>query len=98
MAGIGPAPCRSMAAEDIRDLQRRTGQERRALRGRRHRCGETLERARDLSERLDGDVGVERRRIELLMHERPRAIMRTFYVIETESSAEGDPEGTHYGA
>ena len=24
MAGIGPAPCRAMAAEDIRDLQRRT--------------------------------------------------------------------------
>jgi hypothetical protein len=27
MAGIGLAPCRSMAAEDIRDLQRRTGQD-----------------------------------------------------------------------
>ena len=25
MAGIGSAPCRSMAAEDIRDLQLRTG-------------------------------------------------------------------------
>src|SRR5260370_15569058 len=34
MAGIGLAPCRSMAAENIRDLQRRTGQERRALGGR----------------------------------------------------------------
>src|SRR5258705_490152 len=29
MAGIGLTPCRSMAAENIRDLQRRTG----------HRCG-----------------------------------------------------------
>ena len=27
MAGIGLAPCRSMAAEDIRDLQRWTGQD-----------------------------------------------------------------------
>ena len=31
MAGIGYAPCRSMIAEDIRDLQCRTRHERRAL-------------------------------------------------------------------
>src|SRR5260370_8487356 len=67
MAGIGSAPCRSMAAEDIRDLQRGTRQERRALRGRLHRRGEMLERAGDLSERLEGDARVERRRIELLV-------------------------------
>ena len=34
MAGIGLTPCRSMAAEDIRDLQRRTGHRRGRLRRR----------------------------------------------------------------
>src|SRR6266852_2843229 len=34
MAGIGLAPCRSMAAQDIRNLQLWTCQERRALGGR----------------------------------------------------------------
>src|SRR5437899_5066616 len=91
MAGIGSAPCRSVIAEDVRDLRRGTGQRRRGLRGRLHRRDELLERAGDLAERLEGDVGIERRRIELLVPKRPRAIMRTFYVIETESSAEGDP-------
>src|SRR5882724_3029443 len=38
-------------------------------RGRRHRRGEMLERAGDLAERLEGDAGVERRRIELLVPE-----------------------------
>src|SRR6185437_13527298 len=63
------APCRSVAAEDIRGLQRRTRQERRALRGRPHRRDKMLERARDLAERLEGDAGIERRRVELLMSE-----------------------------
>src|SRR6267378_5501853 len=40
-----------------------------ALRGRLHRPGEMLERARDLAERLDGNARVERRRIELLVPE-----------------------------
>jgi hypothetical protein len=43
---------------------------------------QNIERARHLAERADGDAGVKRRRIELLVSERPRAIMRTFYVIE----------------
>jgi hypothetical protein len=34
MAGIGPAPCRTVAAEDIRDLQRWTRHARRASGGR----------------------------------------------------------------
>ena len=38
------------------------------------------------AERADGDAGVERRRVELLVSEQPRAIMRTFYVTETQSS------------
>ena len=50
-----------------------------------------VERACHLADRADGDAGVERRRVELLVSERTRAIMRTFYVIETESSAERDP-------
>src|ERR1700680_3856233 len=41
----------------------------RALRGRLHRRDEVLERARDLAECLEGDTGVERRRIELLVPE-----------------------------
>src|SRR6266852_807499 len=41
----------------------------RALRGRLHRRGEMLERAGDLAERLEGDAGVERRRVELLVPE-----------------------------
>jgi len=49
-----------------------------------------VERARHLTDRADGDAGVERRRVELLVTERTRAIMRTFYVIEIEGSAERD--------
>ena len=86
VAGIGSAPCRSVVAEDIRDLQRRT-HVRWAL------CGwcvslgaqrrEAIQWAHDLADRVGGDAGVERRGIELGVSERPRAIMRTFYVIET---------------
>src|SRR2546421_8797888 len=49
-----------------------------------------VERARHLADRADGDAGVKRRRVELFVSERTRAIVRTFYVIETESSAERD--------
>src|SRR5262249_60321537 len=49
-----------------------------------------VERARHLADRADGDAGIERRRLEFLMSQRTRAIMRTFYVIEIESSAERD--------
>jgi len=55
----------------------------RALRGRLHPFGEVLEWAGDLAQRLESDARVERRRIELLVPEQPRAIMRTFYVTET---------------
>src|SRR5439155_22742190 len=40
-----------------------------------------LERAPDLADGPGGDLGVERRGVELLVPERPRAIVRTFYVI-----------------
>jgi hypothetical protein len=83
MAGIGDAPCWSTLAEDVRDLQRGTRQQRRGLRGRLHRRDELFEWAGDLTERLEGDAGIERGRIEFLVPEQPRAIMRTFYVTET---------------
>src|SRR5215475_5685778 len=50
-----------------------------------------VERARHLADRADGDAGVKRCRVELLVSDRTRAIMRTFYVIEIESSAERNP-------
>ena len=68
MAGIGSAPCRAMIAEDIRDLQCRTRHARRALSrrlGLLDLAGEMFQRAHDLSDRLGGDAGIERRGIEL---------------------------------
>ena len=67
MAGIGSAPCRSMIAEDIRDLQCGTRHARRALSGRLDPldlAGDMLQRAHDLPDRLGGDARVERRGIE----------------------------------
>ncbi len=68
MTGVGLPPRRSMVAEDIRDLQRRTRHARRAL-GRRLSLvelqGDTLQRAHDLPDRLGGDTRIERRGIEL---------------------------------
>ena len=67
MAGIGSAPCRSMIAEDIRDLQCRTRHARRALSrrlGPLDLAGDMLQRAHDLPDGLGGDAGVERRAIE----------------------------------
>ena len=68
MAGIGFAPCRAMAAEDIRDLQSWTRHARRALGGRLDLLdlqGDVIKRAHDLADRLGGDAGVERRGVEL---------------------------------
>jgi len=68
MAGIGSAPCRTMAAEDIRDLQSRARHARRAL-GRRLVClgaqrREVIQRAYDLADGIGGDAGIERRGLE----------------------------------
>ena len=72
MAGIGPAPCRAVAAEDIRDLQRWTRHASRAS-GRRFGLLElsrdAVERAHDLLDRLGGDARIERRGVELGMAE-----------------------------
>ena len=68
MAGIGLAPCRSMAAEDIRDLQRRTRHASRASGGRLSPLAlqrDALQWADDLADRLGGDARIERRGIEL---------------------------------
>ena len=75
MAGVGSPPRRAMAAEDIRDLQRRARHARRALGGRLvlglvligHQRSEAIQRAHDLADRVGGDVGVERRRIKFGM-------------------------------
>ena len=83
MTGVGDAPRRSVIAEDVRDLERGTRQQRRGLRGRLDRRDEVLEWAGDLAERLESDTSVKRGGVELLVSERPRAIMRTFYVTET---------------
>jgi len=75
MAGIGLTPCRSMAAENIRDLQRWTGQGRGPLcrrrvfpgRGLLARLRQQVERALDAGDHTGGDAGVARRRIQLVM-------------------------------
>src|SRR5215467_13813489 len=68
MAGIGLTPCRSMAAEDIRDLQSRARHPRRALAGRPDllelQC-DMLQRAHQMLDRPGGHPRIERRRIEL---------------------------------
>ena len=80
-----------MAMEDVCDLQPR------AAHGRRLHCGsqppfgqwrKPVERAGHGADRGIGNARVEGRGVELGMTERTRAIMRTFYVIEIESSAE----------
>jgi hypothetical protein len=68
MAGVGVTPRRSMAAEDIRDLQNRARHARRALGGRRGPLQlqrDMLQRAHDLTDRLGGNPRVERRVLQL---------------------------------
>ena len=92
MAGIGLAPCRSMAAENIRHLQPWTRHARRASGGRldrrhdlRHGLGriffghqrrQAIQRAHDVADRVGGDAGVERRGVEFGMTQRSCAIIR----------------------
>jgi hypothetical protein len=79
MAGVGLTPRRSMAAEDIRDLQRRARHARRASAGRRglgELARDAIERAHDLADRLGGNARIERRGIELGVAKQSCAIMR----------------------
>jgi hypothetical protein len=68
VAGIGLAPCRSVVAEDIRDLQNRT-HEGWGLCGRlvtsALQWGQAIQRAHDVPDGVGGDARVERGRIEL---------------------------------
>ena len=85
---------RPMAAENLRNLKRGT---RHGLR----RSGlglvlllldqaEPVQRAHDLVDRAGGHARIKRGRVELRVAEGPEVIMLTFYVIETEGSAERD--------
>src|SRR5215475_8650425 len=67
MAGLGATPSRPVGAEDIRDLQSRAGHPAAASGGRRH--DEVLDWTLDLADGASGDLGVERRRVELLVAE-----------------------------
>ena len=68
VTGVGSTPRRSVAAEDIRDLQRRAGHASPAS-GRRLALlqlrGDVIERADDLADRFGGNPCVERRRVKL---------------------------------
>jgi hypothetical protein len=82
-----------MAMKDVCDLQPRAAHGRRLDLGSRppfdQRC-QPVERAGHGSDRPIGDEGVKRRGVELGVTQRTGAIMRTFYVIEIESSPERD--------
>jgi len=76
VTGIGLPPCRSVVAEDIRNLQRRTGHPRRpldrrlirlvlfALLGLLVRFRQQVERALDRGDHAGGDMRVMRRRFQ----------------------------------
>ena len=93
MSGIGPSPVGPMAMKDICNLQLRAVHRRRLGLGSLplvdQGC-ELVERAGDGPDRRTGNAGVKCRGVELGVAERTRAIMRTFYVIETRGSAEQD--------
>jgi hypothetical protein len=92
MAAIGVTPSGAVIAEYIRDLQHWPGHD--GELGRLPLLPRPLflaaERARNARDPAGGDAGVARRRIELVVAQGPQVIMLTFYVIETEGSAERD--------
>jgi len=79
MAGIGLAPRRSMAAEDIRDLQCWTRHARCALGGRLVFLGvqrrEAIQRAHDFADGVGGNTGIERGGLELGVPKQSRGIV-----------------------
>ena len=87
MAAVGLAPSGTVVAEDVRDLQSWSSHNRRLLRRRlldgslrtfAVRRAQTRERALDLGDESCRHAGVASRRVELLVPERTRVIMRTF--------------------
>src|SRR5262249_13723784 len=56
------------------------------------RHAQAIERALDLGDQPGRNTGVAGRRLQLLVSERTRAIMLTFYAIETEGSVAKDPK------
>src|ERR1700730_9791192 len=99
VSGIGFAPRRPVVAEYIRNLQCWTGHRcgllrRRlvspALLGLLARPRQQIERALDAGDHAGGDAGVARRRVQLVVTQRTRGIMHSFYVIESQRPAEQD--------
>jgi len=89
---VGLTPCGPVVAQDIRDLQGLPAHAgpalcRRPLLWQR----QPLEGAHHGAQHVGGDVGVAGCRVQLGMAQRPRAIMRPFYVIEIEGSVARDP-------
>ena len=97
VTAVGFTPSGTVVAEDVRDLQGCTSHAGGASR-RRLGCPPPLaalarqqvEWALDGRDHAGGHTRVARCRVELVVTEQPRAIMRTFYVIETETSAAQD--------
>src|SRR4029077_20913141 len=71
MTGVGRAPSRAMGAKDVSDLQARPRHA--GLSGGRRSAREVdaqpLQWALDVADRVDGDAGVERRRLQLRVSE-----------------------------
>jgi hypothetical protein len=94
MPGIGLAPGGPMTVKDVCDLQPRAAHRRRAtlrVSASPQAAVRAGRAAGHVADRGIGDARVKGRGVELGMAERTRAIMRTFYVIETASSAERNP-------
>jgi hypothetical protein len=95
-AVVGMTPSGPVAAEDVRDLQSWAGHAGPLRRGRSdyslwYERRQPIQRAHDFANEVGGHLGVARCRVELGMPERTRAIMLTFYAIETEGSVAKDP-------
>jgi len=81
MAGIGLTPCRTMRAEDIRELERWARHARRVSSRRRgglEGFNEMIERAHHRTERIGGHLRVKRRGIELGMAEQTPVTLITY--------------------
>ena len=83
MAAVGITPSGAVVAEDIRDLQSRSGHRARlcarlVLRLLRHQRRQPVERAHHLADNVGCHLRVAGGGVQLRVSERPRVIMRTF--------------------